>query len=209
MVALGTRTGRGPRKAEETFEAALQLLAESGYDGFTIEAVAARAGVNKTTIYRWWSSKDALLAAALLDSDLLTFAMPDTGTLHGDLVALGESVAGLLLGTETAPVAVTVLAAAPRRQELACLASSFFADRLTREEPIFQRAVQRGELAADADAKTIMDLLGGALWFRLILRGEAPPPDYITAVVDTIVNGAGAPGRPPRTGARDPSPPIT
>lgn len=180
---------RRPRRAEEIFTAALQRLGEVGYERLTIESVAARSGVNKTTIYRWWPSKEALLADALLESGLLTFEMPDTGSLRGDLVALGERVAGLLAGDGSVPIAVAVLAAAPCRQELARAGASFFADRLDRERPIFRRAVQRGELPADADEKLIMDLLDGALWFRMILRGEPLPEGFVAAAVDAILAG--------------------
>jgi AcrR family transcriptional regulator len=194
MAVPSTPSRRGARKTEEIFTATLGLLAEVGYDGLTIESVASRSGVNKTTIYRWWPSKDALLADALIDSELLTFNMPDTGSLRGDLIALAESVTGLLTGPHTAAVVAALRAAVPRRQELAGLAYSIFADQLAREQPIFQRAFQRGELPPSADSKTMMDLLEGAIWFRLLLRGETLRPNYIAGVVDVILAGVEACG---------------
>ncbi|MFD0467130.1 TetR/AcrR family transcriptional regulator [Nonomuraea thailandensis] len=83
-----------PRKQQEIFDATLRLVAERGYDGLTVEGVAERSGVNKTTIYRWWPSKAALLGAALVESDVLGFDSPDTGSLRGDLVALVEGSGG-------------------------------------------------------------------------------------------------------------------
>jgi len=183
---------RGPRKAKDIFAATLQLLAERGYDGLAIESVAARAGVNKTTIYRWWPSKDALLAAALIDSELLAFAMPDTGTLRGDLIALAERLAELLTGPRTAAVVAALRAAVPRRPELTGLAHSIFAEQLAREQTIFQRAIHRAELAQGADFTMVTDLLEGAIWFRLLLRGNTTGPDYIATVVDTILHGVRA-----------------
>jgi hypothetical protein len=104
------------------------------------------------------------------------------------------SVAGLLTGPHTAAVVAALRAAVPRRQELAGLAYSIFADQLAREQPIFQRAFQRGELPSDADSKAVMDLLEGAIWFRLLLRGETLRPNYIAYVVDIILAGIKATG---------------
>ncbi|MEU0500115.1 TetR/AcrR family transcriptional regulator [Nocardia sp. NPDC005998] len=180
----------GPRKAEEIFAATLKLLTEKGYDSLTIESVAAESGVNKTTIYRWWPSKDALLAATLVASQPLTFAVPDTGSLRGDLLGLARSIAELLTADRTAPIIAPVFAAAPRRPELGQVARAFFADRLAREQPIFQRAIERGELPPTADPKTIMDMLAGSIWFRVLLRGEAVTPEHLDHIVDMVLHGA-------------------
>ncbi|RFU36498.1 TetR/AcrR family transcriptional regulator [Actinomadura logoneensis] len=88
----------GPRRRREIFDAALRDLAALGFDRMTIEGVAERAGVNKTTIYRWWPSKAALLGAALVDAPLLDLPMPDTGTLRGDLTALVDGLIRLVAG---------------------------------------------------------------------------------------------------------------
>jgi AcrR family transcriptional regulator len=198
MATLDTVRRRGPRKTAGIFAATLQLLREHGYDGLTIESVAARAGVNKTTIYRWWPSKGALLAAALVDSELLTSDIPDTGTLRGDLIALAESVAELLTGSRTGALVAALRAAVPRSPELTELSYSLFADRLIREQAIFHRAVERRELSPSANSKTIIDVLEGALWFRLLLRGETMPPNYIGTIIDTILNGLSVPGCDPK-----------
>lgn len=186
------RARGGPRQASAIFAATLELLAEQGYDGLTIESIASRSGVNKTTIYRWWPSKDAVLAAALVHSDLLAFAMPDTGSLRGDLLALAREITQLLTGERTAPIVATVLAAAPRRPELAAVAHTFFAERLTREQPMFQRAIARAELPATADPAMIMDLLAGAIWFRILLRDQPMSSDYLSGAVDLVLHGAAA-----------------
>ncbi len=184
-------TQNGPRKAEAIFAATLELLAEHGYEKLAIEAVATRSGVNKTTLYRWWPSKDALLAAALRDSGLFSLDVPDTGSLRGDLLAVATQIFRLLTSEHTAPVVTAALTAGPRRPELGAVAQGFFADRMAREEPIFERAVDRGELRAGADPVVVMDLLAGAIWFRLSLRGGGAGPDFLEEVVDTILIGTG------------------
>ncbi|UMP05543.1 TetR/AcrR family transcriptional regulator [Amycolatopsis sp. EV170708-02-1] len=183
-------TRNGPRKAEEIFAATLGLLAEHGYDKLAIEAVAARSGVNKTTLYRWWPSKDALLAAALRDSGLFAVDIPDTGSLRGDLLAVATQIHRLLTSKRTAPVVTATLTAGPRRPELGDVARSFFADRMAREEPIFDRAIARGELRDGVDPVLVMDLLAGAIWFRSLLRGGEADAKFLEQVVDTVLGGA-------------------
>ncbi|MEV4188745.1 TetR/AcrR family transcriptional regulator, partial [Streptosporangium canum] len=100
-----------PRKEQQIFRATLELLAGKGYDGLTVEGVAERSGVNKTTIYRWWPSKAALLAAALVEADLLAMEPPDTGSLRKDLEALVQGVAALLTRPPAADIAVAALGA--------------------------------------------------------------------------------------------------
>ncbi|MFE5332386.1 TetR/AcrR family transcriptional regulator [Embleya sp. NPDC056575] len=189
----GTATGSGsggPRKAQAIFDATLDLLADKGYEGLTIEGVAERSGVNKTTIYRWWPSKGALLGAALTGARRLEFPMPDTGSLRGDLEALLDGMVSLLTTPPTADIAVAALGAVTHSAELAEHAGAFFAGRLARERPVFERAVARGELAADADPMLLMDLLAGAAWLRVVFRQLPVEPDFTRRTVAVILDGA-------------------
>jgi AcrR family transcriptional regulator len=180
-------TCMAPRKQQEIFDATLWLVAEKGYDGLTVEGVAGRSGVNKTTIYRWWPSKAALLGAALVESDVLGFEPPDTGSLRGDLVALVEGVRRLLTRPPGADIAVAALAAAVRHPELD--ARRFFADRFARERVIFERAARRGELTGSSDPMLIVDLLAGAVWMRAVFRGLPIPDDFASQAVAALLDG--------------------
>ncbi|MFG1999761.1 TetR/AcrR family transcriptional regulator [Spirillospora sp. NPDC048911] len=184
----------GPRRAPEIFDATLELLAAKGYDGLTIEGVAERSGVNKTTIYRWWPSKAALLGAALTRARTLHFELPDTGSLRGDLEALTGAILGLLTTPPAAEIAMAALGAAMGSRELAAHARSFFADRLAREQPIFERAVARGELSPGADPMLMLDLLAGAVWLRVAFRGLPPEEGFAERAVATVLDGAGSSG---------------
>ncbi|MET7461113.1 TetR/AcrR family transcriptional regulator [Nonomuraea sp. NPDC005501] len=176
-----------PRKQQEIFDATLRLVAERGYDGLTVEGVAERSGVNKTTIYRWWPSKAALLGAALVEADVLAFEPPDTGSLRGDLVALAEGVVRLLTRPPARDVAVTALGAAVRHPELD--AHRFFADRFARERAVFERAVRRGELKETADPMLIVDLLAGAVWMRAVFRGLPVDDGFAEEAVSAVLDG--------------------
>ncbi|MFI2186972.1 TetR/AcrR family transcriptional regulator [Streptomyces sioyaensis] len=188
----GTRRSGGPRKAQEIFDATLDLLAEKGYEGLTIEGVAQHSGVNKTTIYRWWPSKGALLGAALIGARQLDLAPPDTGSLQGDLEALLHTIATLLTTQPASDIAVAVLGAATHSAELAAHVKDFFADRIAREEPVFTRAVARGELPADADPMLLVDLLAGAAWIRVVHRQLPLEKDFVSRTVHTVLAGARA-----------------
>jgi AcrR family transcriptional regulator len=181
--------GSGPRRSAEIFAATLRLLAERGYAGLTVEGVAERSGVNKTTIYRWYPSKAALLGAALLAAPVMRVAAPDTGTLHGDLTALVETLVALLTEAPSAAVAVAALGAATQNPELAEHARAFFADRLAVERPIFERAARRGELPPGADPMLIMDALAGAVWVRVVLRQLPLEPGYAAKLATILCAG--------------------
>ena len=185
-------SSRGPRAAEAIFQATLRLLMERGYPGLTIEGVAELAGVNKTTIYRWWPSKAALLQAAVLHARILDFDIPDTGCLREDLITLLKTVMGMLHGEDTGPVVRAVLRVAISEDELADLSRNFLADRLRREAPIFTRAAARGEMAPDMDTTLLVDLIGGAFWFRALFRQLGLEADFAQRVVDAALNGLGA-----------------
>ncbi|MEU6328647.1 TetR/AcrR family transcriptional regulator [Streptomyces sp. NPDC047049] len=185
----GTRRG-GPRKAQEIFDATLELLAENGYEGLTIEGVAQRSGVNKTTLYRWWPSKGALLGAALIGARQLELTPPDTGSLEGDLEALLGTMTTLLTARPASDIAVAALGAVTHSPELASHVKDFFADRIAREQVVFDRAVARGEIAADTDPMLLMDLLAGAAWVRIALRQLPLEKDFVARTVRTVLNGA-------------------
>ncbi|MET8625194.1 TetR/AcrR family transcriptional regulator [Kitasatospora sp. NPDC004669] len=184
------RRSSGPRRSQEIFDATLDLLAERGYEGLTIEGVAERSGVNKTTIYRWWPSKGALLGSALIGGRQLDLALPDTGSLRGDLEALLRSVTALLTTSPAAEVAIATLGAVTHSSELAGHVRGFFAERLAREQPIFERAVTRGELPPDTDPMLLVDLLAGAAWLRIVFRQLPLDEHFVTRAVDTVLTGA-------------------
>lgn len=179
----------GPRRAAAIFQATLDLLAAHGYERLTVEGVAEHAGVNKTTIYRWWPSKAALLGAALTHGAPLDLTAPDTGSLRGDLEELVRALVGLLTTSPSSDVSVAALGAATGNPELAQHTRGFFADRLARERPVFERAVSRGELLPGTDPMLLIDLLAGAVWVRAVFRGLPVEDDFPERAVATVLDG--------------------
>ena len=190
------RPGR-PRSAEShaaILRAALQLAIEDGLAGMTIEAVAARAGVGKTTIYRRWSNKRELMAAAVrfIARDLQT---PDTGSLRGDYLALAAAAFASL-----APGALTLmprlmLEAADDPELFAVCREVLIDPRRAALRTIVERAVARGEVSADVDPEVAVDVLIGPMIYRVLISGADPRAleGLPEAVFELVWRGLAAP----------------
>ncbi|WNI30985.1 TetR/AcrR family transcriptional regulator [Streptomyces sp. ITFR-6] len=179
----------GPRRKAEIFTATLDMLGGLGYDSLTIEGVAQRSGVNKTTIYRWWASKSELLRDALLHSHVLQFELADTGSLRGDLTDLAERLQDLLDDEPRRTVVEAALVGAVRHQAMRELVISFLDDRFGRHQPVFERAVARGDLPPDADPAPLVDAMAGALWMRVLVRRGEVAETYTRDLVDMLMDG--------------------
>src|SRR6478736_5746758 len=142
----------------EILDAALDVLAETGYDGMTVDMVAARAKAGKATVYRRWSSKAELVLDAVAcmkgnDPDLQS--PPDTGTLRGDLVALVKTPS-IREGERKLKVMAAIVSMIARDPDLAAAAQAALVEpRASANRIIFQRAVDRGEIPADSDLDTL------------------------------------------------------
>ncbi|MFD4483044.1 TetR/AcrR family transcriptional regulator [Streptomyces sp. NPDC058471] len=184
-----TARSGGPRRKQQIFDATLKALARDGFESMTIEGIAEESGVNKTTIYRWWPSKSALLGAALIDAPLMDLPMADTGHLRGDLEHLVDGLVRLLTTHPSGAVARSVLGAAVSDPGLATYIQGFFADRLAREQSLIDRAVARGELPPGTDTMLLMDLLAGAVWLRAVFRRQPLDDDFARRTVATVLDG--------------------
>jgi AcrR family transcriptional regulator len=168
--------------------ATADLLAEVGYEELTFDAVARRAGVHKTTIYRRWPAKPDLVADAARERSEQLVEVPDTGSLRGDLTALGRAVAANIGSDVGSAMTKTLVAAAATSPAVAEATHSFWAERLRLTGEIVTRATARGELPADVDANVVIEALVGALYVRLLLTGE--PLD--AAVADQVAGAVAA-----------------
>jgi AcrR family transcriptional regulator len=177
------------------------MLHEVGYASTTIEGIAARAGVGKTTIYRWWPSKGALLGEALA-SVLRKGPEQETGNLRRDLV---ETIA-VTIDNYTGEGAEMILIAFAAHVErdgglLASFREGFLAERRRHGHELLQRAIARGELPADADIEMLMDIWAGTILYRSLITGEALPPDLPEQLTDLLLSGTIPRVRPKRAAA--------
>ena len=163
--------GRGPKVRSAVLAATVRELAERGYAALSIEEVARRAGVNKTTVYRRWGDRQSLVAEAITDQ-LAAVTIPETGDIHADLRAWALS----LIETLTHPVGQamisTMLIGAAHLPEVADVKRRFFEDRMRRAEPMITRAIHRGDLPADTDPAQLIKTLIAPIYLRLLVTSE-------------------------------------
>ncbi|MFF2083101.1 TetR/AcrR family transcriptional regulator [Nocardia sp. NPDC058176] len=164
--------GRSARVREAVLDATTAELAEHGYPALTVEAVAQRAGVHKTTVYRRWRSPEGLVADALDRAAEQSWPIPDTGTLTDDLRTLTELLRTGFTAPESAPVATAFVAAGMHHPEAAAALRTFYAARHREAAVIIDRAVARGELEPGLAAVEIIRFAVAPLFHRLFITHE-------------------------------------
>jgi AcrR family transcriptional regulator len=174
-----------PRETE-LLAVTLRLLQEHGYDGLTVDAVAATARASKATVYRRWPSKAELVLAAFIEGIRQVAVPPDTGTLRGDLLQLGELICRQ--ARQQASTIRAVLVEVSRNPALNDVMQHQFLDqRKALIHNIFQQAIDRGEIADAAISNELWDLLPGYLIFRSIIPSRPPTHHTVRALVDDVI----------------------
>lgn len=182
---------RNARSHQAILVATGQLLGEVGYSSLTMEGVAARAGVGKATVYRWWPTKGALVIEAL-GAQLPVPEPIDTGNLRQDLLtAVRRAVQTFAHG----PAAAVIPALAADLSSDPAMAEQFRAQLIRPRRAVvlevLHRAVARGELSAGVDTELLVDIYAGAVSYRMLVSG-APVDDHLAEqLVDLLLDGAG------------------
>jgi len=171
--------GRGQKVRAAVLAATLAELTENGYAALTVENVARRAGVHKTTIYRRWKDREGLVADAMTDLAATEVIFPDTGDIDTDLRRLARSLVAFLNSPAGQAVAAATLSDASRIPEVADAKRRFFSDRFRRAQPVVSGAIARGELPADTDPAELVRTLVAPIYLRLLVTAE--PIDTTTA----------------------------
>ena len=193
---VARRPGR-PRDAradEVILDAAVEILAEQGPSGFTVDAVAARAGVGKATIYRRWPSRGALLLDTAHHRIGLEIEDPDTGSVAGDMVVTLVDLGKKLRETHAGRVLPVVMSEAAVNPEMRPILAAFVADRRRLPTAIVERGVARGELPPDTDVQLLLDVLGGTVFFRVLLSDSPVDEPVVRTVVERVLAGFRATG---------------
>ncbi|WP_273735188.1 TetR/AcrR family transcriptional regulator [Mycolicibacterium septicum] len=174
-------------------EAVLAEWTEKGYARMSMEAVARRAGVGKSALYRRWESKQQMALAVLDELHVAAVVVPDTGSLEGDLHGLMTAMQTWLDYPRIVPIMADLVAETTRDPELSHAVETLArAPYRAQAYEIFDRAHARGELHADVDREVVVELIASIVFWRNIVRGEPTTEEYRRNAITTIGRGCSA-----------------
>lgn len=200
--------GRTARTRAAVMQAVIGELTEHGYAGTTVERVAARAGIAKTTVYRRWRSLDGLLADLMAERAQQQIPVPDEGDLGSDLRALARAVVASVRQPAIRAAMTSIVAAAVQDPAARDVLSRFLATRAATMTAITDRAARRGELPPGTDAAAVIQTVTALIYYRLFIAGEPASDDVADSAAAAAAAAAHAgalvtkPGRGPAAGAR-------
>jgi AcrR family transcriptional regulator len=185
----GNRHGRSELARQAVLEAADNLLVERGFAGVTMEGIAARAGVAKQTVYRWWQTKTDVLMDAFLQDVAEDLIPPDHGDLATDLRAYLSRLARFLRESDAGAVFRALVAQAQHDPVFAARFRARYLDEQRRRDQLpLLRAQQRGQLPADLDLVTATDQLVGPLYYRVLVTNEPVDADFTDRLVESFLH---------------------
>ncbi|MFG2005128.1 TetR/AcrR family transcriptional regulator [Spirillospora sp. NPDC048911] len=192
---------RSEEAANAVIRAAMELCQEVGYRKVSIEGIAARAGVGKNTIYRWWPSKAAVLLDGLLSTWRMDAPFPDTGDFVTDIKTQMAAASRFLGDPGVFPHYRALIGEAQHDPQLHQALWDRFISHLAGAAAERIRTAQRqGQIRSDADPVLVTELLYGAAYYRRLLTPRIADTDHVNAIVDLALAGlapppADAPGR--------------
>jgi AcrR family transcriptional regulator len=171
-VRRGRPPGRGPKVRTAVLAATLSELTESGYAALTVENVARRAGVHKTTVYRRWKDRESLVAEAVTELASTRVPFPNSGDISADLRALARSLVRFLASPAGQAVTAITLSDAGRIPEVASAQRHFFEDRYRQAEPVIRAAIARGELPPGTHPAEVVRAVIAPIYLRVLVTAE-------------------------------------
>jgi AcrR family transcriptional regulator len=174
------------RSRERVLTTAGELLAETGVNGFTIDQVASRSGVAKTTIYRHWPTREALILEAAGELSAAEH-VPDTGSVRSDAVTMLTRLGELLGSARWATVVPSIVDVAERDPAFAAVHGHIQRGHATPLRAVLTRAVARGELAADTDVAHVVSALIGPLYYRRWFSREPIDATFVGQLVADVL----------------------
>ena len=196
-TAAGLRAKAGRPRDDAARDAILRsansILEEHGIAGFSIEAVAARAGVGKATIYRWWRSKGALAVAGFLAETAPKIPYPTTGSASNDLMSQLRLVAAVYSGV-TGRVLAAIIAEGQRDEHtMTAFIEGYAKPRREEARHLLQAGIDTGELRSDIDLDIALDALYGPIYYRLLVPMQPLTAAWIQALATDVLRGLAAP----------------
>jgi AcrR family transcriptional regulator len=167
-------------------------LADQGYARLSMEAVAKRAGVGKSALYRRWPSKQEMALAVVAEFSVMQAVAPNTGSLRGDIRESLDSLMHWLSHPRFSRILPDLVAEMARNPELSKIVEGMIGQpRRDRALSMLQRAIQRGELDPDTDMELALDLLAAPIYWRLTVRDAEAEPGYLDKLAAAIARALG------------------
>jgi AcrR family transcriptional regulator len=168
----------------------LKLLGQNGFSELTIESVAARAGVGKATVYRWWPNKAALIADAFASSTTRKLHFPDTGSVRADMSQQMHQVIKIFNSRRGRIVSAILGGGQSDRDLIAAFRERFLWPRRREAYATLKRGILRGELRKDVDMDLLLDSLYGPIYMRFLIRHDKLTPDFVDSLCELVLRGA-------------------
>ena len=195
----GTRRLPGRPRSEEARRAILrstsQLLQRTGFAELSIEAIAGHAGVGKTTVYRWWPDKGALVVDAFASSAEDELHFPDSGSVFKDMSLQMNQFLAILQSPRGRIVSAVIAGGQSDPSLIEAFRERFLRPRRLEAYETLQRGIARGELPRDLDLDLLLDVLYGAIYMRFLIRHDRLSEAYIAEVCRLVLNGAAKNGQ--------------
>jgi AcrR family transcriptional regulator len=182
--------GRIRKSRDRVLTTAFEILGQSGIGGFSVDEVARRSGVAKTTIYRHWASREALVldAASRISAEQ---DVPDSGSLEGDLVAILVNLGHLLSTARWSSVVPSIVDVAERDPEFAAVHGTIQRGHAAPVRMVLERAVERGELSESTDVSTMVSGLVGPLYYRRWFSREPIDDGFAVRITRGVLGNVG------------------
>ncbi|MEP7045847.1 MAG: TetR/AcrR family transcriptional regulator [Ilumatobacteraceae bacterium] len=187
-MAESTQT-RSERARQAVLDATADLVAEVGVERTTIDEIANRSGVAKTTIYRHFASKEVLVVEAVHACTFIMPAVTDTGSLRDDLISCFSGMTKASFDGRLGAMTLSLMDAAQRDPELGRLVRAQTEQRRRFATDVINRAVARGDLPVDVDVDLLVTLLSGPLVYTKLVRRQRITDELVSAVVDSVLSG--------------------
>jgi AcrR family transcriptional regulator len=185
-AAAATRPRVEGDREQEILDAALEVLADVGYDRLTMDAVAQRAKASKATLYRRWSSK-ALLVVDALGRMKAPLVLPDSGDLRTDLLTAFCGMGGLTDHDTTSTLGAVITAVSTDPEFAHEFRTQVVGPKAAVSRTIFERARARGDVRDDVDLDIVAPALAGIVLHRVFILGQQPDAALIERVIDQII----------------------
>jgi AcrR family transcriptional regulator len=178
--------GRVLRSRDRVLATAFDLLSENGVGGFSVDEVVRRSGVAKTTVYRHWPTREALVLDAC-SQITAEQEVPDTGSIEGDVIALMANLAHLLSTARWSSVVPSIVDIAERDPEFAEIHGRIQRGHAAALRAVIERAVSRGQLPTEIKPSTLISALVGPLYYRRWYSREPNDDQFVRTIVGNVL----------------------